>query len=504
MTDDKAAELLGELVRQRLEEIERVKVERPDVVRELSLPELLDILGATIKRDDVNKIIHFLAMLLAYTDDAQITVTNRGPSSAGKSYIPLEIKELFPPEDIITVGYCSPTAFFHETGAWDDVRKEIVVRLERKILIFLDQPHDELLRRLRPLLSHDQKDMLIKITDRREKKGMRTKNVRLVGYPTVIFCTGSLRMDEQEATRAIVLSPETTAEKIREALYLKALRKGDPDAFARLLEADERRRLLKERIRLIKQARIRKIIVPDPIEIARRFEAEYPRLKPRHARDIERVISLAQGLALLNLWSQRIDEQLNLHMDKKYIDMAFDLYRSIAQAQEMGVAPFVMRIYTEVVEPLIKRSEAGFVSARDILRAYHATHGYPLSVHSLEREILPSLEAAGLLVKDVDPQDKRKVVYSLPGGHRRPGAAVAPFFKTMERMTLKTFVLSLLLKRPMAQSKLLETTRAIGLPDEAVIRAVDELFEEGRIVKISSPFEGVYLSAQAGGEEYEG
>jgi len=42
-------------------------------------------------------------------------------------------------------------------------------------------------------LSHDRKELLYKITDRREKKGLRTKNVIIRGFPSVIFCTGSLK-----------------------------------------------------------------------------------------------------------------------------------------------------------------------------------------------------------------------------------------------------------------------------------------------------------------------
>ena len=69
--------------------------------------------------------------------------------------------------------------------------------MEKKIVIFLDQPHFMLLERLRPLLSHDRKELQYKITDRSEKRGLRTKNVK--GYPTVIFCTGKLNPDEQGA-----------------------------------------------------------------------------------------------------------------------------------------------------------------------------------------------------------------------------------------------------------------------------------------------------------------
>ena len=75
-------------------------------------------------------------------------------------------------------------------GEWDDELKGYRVNLERKILIFLDQPHDALLQRLRPLLSHDQKELMMKITDKRELKGLRTKSVIVRGFPTAFFAPG--------------------------------------------------------------------------------------------------------------------------------------------------------------------------------------------------------------------------------------------------------------------------------------------------------------------------
>jgi len=275
------------------QEIEQIKVgELAEITRELGLDDLRRILGTTIKHDDVNKLIHFLALVLTYTEDSQINISNRGPSSSGKSYIPIEMVRFVPVDDVIMIAYSSPTAFWHDSGEWDEVRKLIKINLERKVLIFLDQPHDELLRRLRPLLSHDQKELLVKITDKREKAGMRTKNVIVRGFPTVFFCTGSLRIDDQEATRNIVLSPETTQEKIREALYLKAQRKGDPIGFGEMLKSDIEGERLRKRLLLIREAKIERIIVRNHQALVDRFIERFSHLQPRHTRDLERLISL--------------------------------------------------------------------------------------------------------------------------------------------------------------------------------------------------------------------
>ena len=71
-------------------------------------------LGSTVKHDDANKVITFLGMLLTYTEEDQINIGFLAESSTGKSYIPLEISQYFPVEDVMETGYASPTAFFHD------------------------------------------------------------------------------------------------------------------------------------------------------------------------------------------------------------------------------------------------------------------------------------------------------------------------------------------------------------------------------------------------------
>ncbi|MCX8178070.1 MAG: hypothetical protein N3F10_07250, partial [Candidatus Bathyarchaeota archaeon] len=80
----------------------------------LTVEDVIDILGSTVKHDDQNKAITFLTMLLTYTDQDQINIGFLAESSSGKSYIPLELSAYFPEEDVVKFGYASPTAFFHD------------------------------------------------------------------------------------------------------------------------------------------------------------------------------------------------------------------------------------------------------------------------------------------------------------------------------------------------------------------------------------------------------
>jgi hypothetical protein len=167
----------------------------------MTAQQIKEILGLTIKRDDINKLITFLSQLSAYTESSQINISYNAPSSSGKSFIPLEVSQLFPPEDVVKLGGCSPTAFFHDQGVYDKETNTIRVDLSRKIIIFLDQPNSLLLEKLRSLLSHDEKEIHLKITDKNQRGGNRTKNVTLIGFPVVLFCTAGLRPDKTRSNR---------------------------------------------------------------------------------------------------------------------------------------------------------------------------------------------------------------------------------------------------------------------------------------------------------------
>jgi len=385
--------------------------------REYGIEDLVNILGLTVRHDDINKVITFLVMLSAFTPDNQLNLSFRAESSTGKSYLPLQISMLFPQDRIVKIAYSSPTAFYHDRGVIDEETKEVVIDLEKRILIFLDQPHDQLLERLRPLLSHDQKELHYKITDKREKSGLRTKNVKIVGFPAVIFCTGRLRVDEQEATRMIILSPEVSQEKFREAIYLKALKEADREAFEEYVEEDPKRKALRERLREISRECVGEIRIPDPEKVAERFIKGRKVLKPRHMRDIEKIINLAKAMALLNYKHRETEkngDRLIIYVSEKDVDTAFKLWSEIEVAQELSLPPFTLEVLEKVIKPLAEENlrNYGIIGATrsEILERFLQVFGRPLSRTVLDKEILPALVSTGLVDLEPHPKDKRKTL----------------------------------------------------------------------------------------------
>ena len=381
----------------------------------MSTEKLIDILGITIKYDEENKLATFLCELSAYTENSQFNISYNAPSSTGKSYIPTEIARLFPQDDVMEIAYSSPTAFFHENGQYDKDKNSTLIDLSRKILIFLDQPHNDLLARLRPLLSHDKKEIVVKITDKTQKGGTKTKTILLRGYPSVIFCTAGLNIDEQEATRFLLLSPEINQEKIKQGITATILKESDNKNFNNLLEENTDRALLKERIRAIKLEGIKEINIGSPEKIQEKFLSENKALKPRHQRDIKRLLSLVKAFALLNVWwRERSESTITANEDD--INEAFKLWDKISVSQDLNLPPYVYNFYKEIVLSVWKSKNNDVigiklgVSRQELLEEHFRVYGRMMDSYQLRRQIIPMLETAGLIIQEQDPNDKRKMM----------------------------------------------------------------------------------------------
>jgi len=427
--------------------------------KKLTVDELIAILGSTVKHDDQNKAITFLSMLLTYTNEDQINIGFLAESSSGKSYIPLELSAYFPEEDVLKLGYASPTAFFHDYGTLmlkegipvnfemkpskervkedlefekdnpsrEDVELEYkrqmrkwrellkgsyyLVDLHQKILIFLDMPHDQLLQRLRSLLSHDEKTIALKITDRMLKGGYRTKSIVVKGFPTVIFCSAKFSLADQEKTRLLLLSPEISQEKLRESIALKIEKEANREDFIKRLMEDPKRKILIERVKRIKEAKIGNIVIPEEYRsfIYQQFLEDHRFLIPRHQRDISRLLALIKAHALLNfMHRKRVDNAIIV--EREDVEAGFKLYYAVSEANEVGLSPEVYNIYTKI-KPYIP--EEGII-VNDFQKAYFKEYHKPLGLKR-SSEILNILTTCGLLLEDSDPQDKRKKRYLLPG-----------------------------------------------------------------------------------------
>ena len=386
---------------------------------DMSLDELADVLSLTIKHDKYNKVITMLCMLSTYTANSQINISFNAQSSSGKTYTVIEIAKFFPKEDKIVLSGASPTAFFYKNGVQDKKRKAKIVKLDRKILIFLELPNPQLQAKLRSLLSHDEHELHYLMTNKDKKGSNRAELVILEGWPATVFCSASMQLDEQETTRAILLSPEVTEDKLKAGVHLQAERGADEAKFDEWLESNPERKALKLRILAIKQANVKNIIIQDVESIEQRFNVMFPKLKPRNMRDIHHLMQLIKAIALFNVWF-RLQQDGTVVANKSDIDEGFKLWEELAESQNMNVPPAVMNFYKEYVLPAheIKANDSAYkdgissgnigVSRQEVAKYYLRKNNTMLNDDWFRKQVLPQLQNGGLIdIQQPSEGDKR-------------------------------------------------------------------------------------------------
>jgi hypothetical protein len=410
--------------------------DQKEMCREISRDELTEILGSTIKKDDSVKVNVFLDMLLTYTENDQQSTGLIAASSTGKSYVPLEEIAYFPKYDVIKLGYASPTSFFHEWGIWmrdprlpqlpkgyeesedeEDQKKRrqkenlTVIDLHQKILVFLDAPHSELLKHMRSLLAHDDKYIELRITDRSQKSGMRTKRILLIGYPTVVFCSANFLIDEQEKTRLNLYSPESNAEKIKAAITHKIHKDGDRLLYEKQIAEDPKRLFLQIRVDDIKRRQFKNITIPEDlqVEIDNKFNKLHPTLQARHQRDIGKLMGKIKAFAVLNYHNRTYDLHGNLQVNRDDVLDGFRQYETYRESNELGVPPEAYDAYLK-----LKDAFSFGLTLEEYQKKYFEIFKILLG-RDKARNNLKIYTTTGLLYEEPDPNDKRRIRYMCGG-----------------------------------------------------------------------------------------
>ncbi len=391
----------------------------PTQFKEMTLDDVAKVLSLTIKDDDSNKKIVFLGMLSAYTKESQINVSLNAPSSTGKTYIVKEVAGVFPADDKIEIHAATPTSFFYEIDYIDKERNVRYKDVQRKILIFYELPDPSLQIKLRPLLSHDSPEIVHKQTNKSKNRNVTDTTV-VRGYAAFLFCSANMKLDEQEATRSILLSPQVTEQKLAQGVHLRAQRGANEQEFRKWLESSPDRIALKNRIIAIREEHIDEVIIKDPEAIERRFLEIAGTLQPRHQRDIDHLLQLIRSVALLNVWFRRQPDG-SIVASQSDIDQAFELFDEFFESQDLNLPPAVHSFYKKYVVPayialrekymLDHRKQLDFDSQKigmtlqDLSTYYLNAENTSLNGETLRKDILPQLENAGLIVWD-KPSDE--------------------------------------------------------------------------------------------------
>ena len=288
------------------------------------------------------------------------------------------------------------------------------MELTRKILIFLDQPNDQLLERLKPLLSHDDFELKYKITDKMGKGRLRTKTVILRGWPAVIFCTAKLNVSEEQATRSFILTPGEEEEKIFKSIALISHRAINPYKYDGTISGSQYRQYLMKYIRDIRDNQCGRVVsFPTAGDLALKY-TDNNTLSARSMRDFKRLISLTNAIALLKSPRRKTEGKIpTITATTEDGEQAWQLYQEISKPNQLGISPGNYNVYLRVIQPLLQKYETG-VEVKTVQKTYREVYHKPLPKWKWHDQIEPALEAAGLILLEPDPTDRRRYLI-IPG-----------------------------------------------------------------------------------------
>ena len=296
---------------------------------------------------------------------------------------------------------------------WNGIEKIYIVSLEKRILIFKDQPHDRVLQVLRSMLSHDEKILEVDITDKTKEGGHRTKKIRVVGFPTVVFCSATFSLNKQELTRFWVLSPDMSQDKIKESLKLQARRLSHKVAFEKRLTTNERRQLLMDRIRAIKNMEVNDIIIPEKLadDLLEWFTSGRD-LSPRDMRDFPRLLELVKAHALFQMFQRNRTSDNAVITTEEDGEVAKQLLNNVIEANRLGLPPYVHKFYEERLKDAV--TDSG-ITREEFNRLYFNMFRIRLG-EKTRKKLIDLLSEAGLIQEKPDPNDKRRFKIYIPLG----------------------------------------------------------------------------------------
>jgi 5S rRNA maturation endonuclease (ribonuclease M5) len=379
--------------------------------KEMGVEDIKADLDILIKHDDFTKVIGFLGVVSTYSPDFQLNICMMGPSSTGKTFIINAVTSLMPKEDLVALQYASPKAFFHEKGKYDKEENALIVNLDKKCLFFADQPGPAVLETLRPILSHDKKVLESKITDKDMRGGNSTKNVKIIGFPSVFFCTANLKMDEQETARLIMLSPEVTKEKIEEGVrnVFYPEKKENVDASMRNL---------KNRLLAIKYLQIKDVRFSDSQKLRslRKMGKMKQNFIPKDMRDGKKVKALAYAMAMLNFNNRKVENGV-LYAKDSDIEQAFILWDSISVTQSYDLPPYLLEVFERIYVSLYKEKgidieEDVYLEKSEISKKFAQVFGRALRQKEF-KETIEAFESIDLIEIGNHALDGRKQTYKL-------------------------------------------------------------------------------------------
>jgi hypothetical protein len=331
------------------------------------------------------------------------------------------------------------------------------VGLSGRILVFLDSPPAELWEALKPLLSHDKWESWYWTVGKKGGKDNKTQQILLVGWPAAIFASAknedTWQIWPEIASRFVIISPNTNDEKYREANELTAQLRGLPSVMLRKIIPETAESAAKDEFARVRQD-IETVALlggsegegsPRDNFVYNAFAEGLAEYFP-HETGV-RMRQFSTLLAYVNMSAlERAENRPQLVIDGKVsgvvalkpdLDHALRLLGNYFNPKTM--TPRKLEFYYKVLLPcseskkvrpsarLMDSSNQQVLGERTLnpvgtqpqppitmneMVEYAKTHWNGIGSDSLRKYVLPVLEEAGYVKREVDSNDRRGFVFT--------------------------------------------------------------------------------------------
>ncbi len=359
----------------------------------LSQPDLLDRINDILHHsrdspfvgDDANLLLTFLVFLSCKTENP-LNLEMIGASSSGKTYLTLTARNGFPKSMCMVLAGASKEALKYD---YDEVTDdgEFVVNVANRCIVILEKDESfAFIRRMKPLMSGDDKELVWKTPIKNEMTGeIETRDFIIRGQPSFITLTTRNPSEAEQITRQLLMTPDTTPEKVNAVVSNILSAKARPED----LFIHEDLHLLQAAMLKAKKRKVRNIFAPLMAEF-------FPAKSASHQRDITKVLSIIDTISLVHQ-NQRPTHTIN---DETWILSSIEdnvlgliLCDLVLRASLSGVPEDSW----VVMNQMKKMADASRALTEDAILQWLHIHAFSCSKNALKEKHLPTLEDAGLV-----------------------------------------------------------------------------------------------------------
>ena len=388
------------------------------------------------------------------------------------------IRDRIPEEMTIVLRGATKKSIYYDYGYETTIRgtdnpetmkeeRRMVVDLDGKVLVILEEGEsEELVKELKPILSHDTYEIKYKFVDRTAKGKHKTKTVHVRGFPAYIGISTRTVRDEELATREWLTSPIDDEAKFRAVVKSQAEEAMMPFLFT---EENKDCEVVKNAIRLLRKLRRKRPVI---LLFAEDLMDMIPLKQPRIMRDFKKLLSLIKISAFLHQFSRPTIEIGG----KDYIVAIRDDYEIGMKLAEFmfrgtftGVPQYVQDFFEKVIMPLSNSGEE--ITYNSLATKFYEIYGRRISRRGLSRYLAPLLETG--MVEKVSEGAGKPVKFNVLEDASEAGEPGRP---TLEHIFTRTNLLKVLNKVgvPLEQKCIKENENFKNLSVKDIYKSFDE------------------------------